>query len=127
MNDSGRLFIRNIAMCFDNTLAPVGERKRKRENASVLDFDNSTSPCAVRENQFAPAQDELKRANNAVVTQQVSRGDAVSLGVDATHPSHFSHPPFGLLNRCGEEGVATTSKRRGVASTRRSKPVFFCG
>jgi hypothetical protein len=30
MNDSGRLFIRNIAMCFDNTLAPVGERKHSR-------------------------------------------------------------------------------------------------
>jgi hypothetical protein len=24
------LFIRNIAMCFDNTLAPVGERKHSR-------------------------------------------------------------------------------------------------
>jgi hypothetical protein len=30
MNDSGRLFIRNIAMCFDNTLAPAGERKHSR-------------------------------------------------------------------------------------------------
>ena len=28
--DTGRLFIRNIAMCFDNTLAPVGERKHSR-------------------------------------------------------------------------------------------------
>jgi oxygen-independent coproporphyrinogen-3 oxidase len=27
---TGRLFIRNIAMCFDNTLAPVGERKHSR-------------------------------------------------------------------------------------------------
>jgi len=26
----GRFFIRNIAMCFDNTLAPVGERKHSR-------------------------------------------------------------------------------------------------
>jgi oxygen-independent coproporphyrinogen-3 oxidase len=26
----GRLFIRNIAMTFDNTLAPVGERKHSR-------------------------------------------------------------------------------------------------
>ena len=26
----GRLFIRNIAMCFDNTLAPVGERRHSR-------------------------------------------------------------------------------------------------
>ncbi len=24
VTDAGRLFIRNIAMCFDNTLAPVG-------------------------------------------------------------------------------------------------------
>jgi oxygen-independent coproporphyrinogen-3 oxidase len=27
---TGRLFIRNIAMCFDNTLAPVGERKHSK-------------------------------------------------------------------------------------------------
>jgi oxygen-independent coproporphyrinogen-3 oxidase len=27
VTDTGRLFVRNIAMCFDNTLAPVGERK----------------------------------------------------------------------------------------------------
>ena len=27
---SGRLFIRNIAMCFDNTLAPASERKHSR-------------------------------------------------------------------------------------------------
>jgi oxygen-independent coproporphyrinogen III oxidase len=27
---TGRLFIRNIAMCFDNTLAPAGERKHSR-------------------------------------------------------------------------------------------------
>ena len=27
VTDTGRLFIRNIAMCFDNTLAPVSERK----------------------------------------------------------------------------------------------------
>ena len=27
---TGCLFIRNIAMCFDNTLAPVGERKHSR-------------------------------------------------------------------------------------------------
>ena len=27
---SGRLFIRNIAMCFDNTLAPAGERKHSK-------------------------------------------------------------------------------------------------
>jgi oxygen-independent coproporphyrinogen-3 oxidase len=27
---SGRLFIRNIAMCFDNTLAPAGERRHSR-------------------------------------------------------------------------------------------------
>lgn len=27
---TGRLFIRNIAMCFDNTLAPLGERKHSR-------------------------------------------------------------------------------------------------
>jgi len=30
VNDTGRLFIRNIAMTFDNTLAPVGERKHSR-------------------------------------------------------------------------------------------------
>jgi oxygen-independent coproporphyrinogen-3 oxidase len=30
VTDTGRLFIRNIAMCFDNTLAPIGERKHSR-------------------------------------------------------------------------------------------------
>jgi oxygen-independent coproporphyrinogen III oxidase len=30
ITDKGRLFIRNIAMSFDNTLAPVGERKHSR-------------------------------------------------------------------------------------------------
>ena len=30
VTDTGRLFIRNIAMCFDNTLAPLGERKHSR-------------------------------------------------------------------------------------------------
>jgi oxygen-independent coproporphyrinogen-3 oxidase len=30
VTDAGRLFIRNIAMTFDNTLAPVGERKHSR-------------------------------------------------------------------------------------------------
>ena len=30
MNDPGRRFIRNIAMCFDNTLAPAGERKHSK-------------------------------------------------------------------------------------------------
>jgi oxygen-independent coproporphyrinogen-3 oxidase len=30
VTDKGRLFIRNIAMCFDNTLAPAGERKHSR-------------------------------------------------------------------------------------------------
>src|SRR5258708_7186864 len=30
VTDTGRLFIRNIAMCFDNTLAPVGERKHSK-------------------------------------------------------------------------------------------------
>ncbi len=30
ITDTGRLFIRNIAMCFDNTLAPAGERKHSR-------------------------------------------------------------------------------------------------
>jgi oxygen-independent coproporphyrinogen-3 oxidase len=30
VSDTGRLFIRNIAMSFDNTLAPVGERKHSR-------------------------------------------------------------------------------------------------
>jgi len=30
VTDTGRLFIRNIAMCFDNTLAPVGARKHSR-------------------------------------------------------------------------------------------------
>jgi oxygen-independent coproporphyrinogen III oxidase len=30
VTDRGRLFIRNIAMCFDNTLAPVSERKHSR-------------------------------------------------------------------------------------------------
>jgi len=30
VTEEGRLFIRNIAMCFDNTLAPVGERKHSR-------------------------------------------------------------------------------------------------
>jgi oxygen-independent coproporphyrinogen III oxidase len=30
VTDTGRLFIRNIAMCFDNTLAPTGERKHSR-------------------------------------------------------------------------------------------------
>jgi oxygen-independent coproporphyrinogen III oxidase len=30
VTDDGRLFIRNIAMCFDNALAPAGERKHSR-------------------------------------------------------------------------------------------------
>ncbi|MFI3119603.1 MAG: oxygen-independent coproporphyrinogen III oxidase [Methylococcaceae bacterium] len=30
ITDTGRLFIRNIAMCFDNTLAPAGERRHSR-------------------------------------------------------------------------------------------------
>jgi oxygen-independent coproporphyrinogen-3 oxidase len=30
VTDKGRLFIRNIAMCFDNTLAPASERKHSR-------------------------------------------------------------------------------------------------
>jgi oxygen-independent coproporphyrinogen III oxidase len=30
VTDAGRLFIRNIAMCFDSTLAPAGERKFSR-------------------------------------------------------------------------------------------------
>jgi len=30
VTDTGRLFIRNIAMCCDNTLAPAGERKHSR-------------------------------------------------------------------------------------------------
>ena len=30
VTDNGRLFIRNIAMCFDNTLAPTGERRHSR-------------------------------------------------------------------------------------------------
>ncbi len=30
VTEEGRLFIRNIAMCFDNTLAPAGERKHSR-------------------------------------------------------------------------------------------------
>jgi oxygen-independent coproporphyrinogen-3 oxidase len=30
VTDSGRLFIRNIAMCFDNTLAPPGERRHSK-------------------------------------------------------------------------------------------------
>jgi len=30
VTDKGRLFIRNIAMCFDNTLVPAGERKHSR-------------------------------------------------------------------------------------------------
>jgi oxygen-independent coproporphyrinogen-3 oxidase len=30
VTQTGRLFIRNIAMCFDNTLAPVSERKHSR-------------------------------------------------------------------------------------------------
>ncbi len=30
MNDTGRLFIRNIAMSFDNTLAPAGERRHSK-------------------------------------------------------------------------------------------------
>jgi len=30
VTDTGRLFIRNIAMCFDKTLAPVSERKHSR-------------------------------------------------------------------------------------------------
>jgi oxygen-independent coproporphyrinogen-3 oxidase len=30
VSDSGRLFIRNIAMCFDNTLVPSSERKHSR-------------------------------------------------------------------------------------------------
>lgn len=30
VTEQGRLFIRNIAMCFDNTLAPAGERKHSR-------------------------------------------------------------------------------------------------
>jgi hypothetical protein len=27
---ASRLFIRNIAMCFDNTLAPAGERRHSK-------------------------------------------------------------------------------------------------
>ena len=30
VTDSGRLFIRNIAMCFDNTLAPAGENRHSK-------------------------------------------------------------------------------------------------
>lgn len=30
VTDAGRLFIRNIAMCFDNTLAPLGERRHSK-------------------------------------------------------------------------------------------------
>lgn len=30
VTDAGRLFIRNIAMCFDNTLAPTGERRHSK-------------------------------------------------------------------------------------------------
>ena len=30
VTDMGRLFVRNIAMCFDNTLAPTGERKHSK-------------------------------------------------------------------------------------------------
>jgi oxygen-independent coproporphyrinogen-3 oxidase len=30
VTDAGRLFIRNIAMCFDNTLAPAGERRHSQ-------------------------------------------------------------------------------------------------
>ena len=30
VTDSGRLFIRNIAMCFDNTLAPAGEKQHSK-------------------------------------------------------------------------------------------------
>ena len=30
VTDIGRLFIRNVAMCFDNTLAPAGERKHSK-------------------------------------------------------------------------------------------------
>ena len=30
VTDTGRLFIRNIAMCFDGTLAPAGERRHSR-------------------------------------------------------------------------------------------------
>jgi oxygen-independent coproporphyrinogen-3 oxidase len=30
ITDAGRLFIRNIAMCFDNTLAPAGERRHSK-------------------------------------------------------------------------------------------------
>jgi oxygen-independent coproporphyrinogen III oxidase len=30
ITDAGRLFIRNIAMCFDNTLAPPGERRHSK-------------------------------------------------------------------------------------------------
>jgi len=30
VTDGGRLFIRNIAMCFDNTLAPAGERRHSK-------------------------------------------------------------------------------------------------
>ncbi|HUC83688.1 MAG TPA: oxygen-independent coproporphyrinogen III oxidase [Candidatus Acidoferrales bacterium] len=30
VTDAGRLFIRNIAMCFDNTLAPPGERRHSK-------------------------------------------------------------------------------------------------
>jgi oxygen-independent coproporphyrinogen-3 oxidase len=30
VTDSGRLFIRNIAMCFDNTLSPAGERRHSK-------------------------------------------------------------------------------------------------
>jgi oxygen-independent coproporphyrinogen-3 oxidase len=30
VTEAGRLFIRNIAMCFDNTLAPEGQRRHSK-------------------------------------------------------------------------------------------------
>ena len=30
VTETGRLFIRNIAMCFDTTLAPAGERRHSK-------------------------------------------------------------------------------------------------
>jgi oxygen-independent coproporphyrinogen III oxidase len=30
VTDAGRLFIRNLAMCFDNTLAPEGQRRHSK-------------------------------------------------------------------------------------------------
>jgi len=54
---------------------------------------------------------------NDVVVARASSGDASSPMVNATPPSHSFDPRIASSRWSGDEGVATTPKRRGVAST----------